>query len=201
MSTRGRCVKATILAAALSIPAAAIAAPRAEESPSDLRESLRQSTITAIQLEIDAYAQKLQAAEAGTGPAENKVKFRERIEALEADRDRFENMTEREYPDPVAPSPDAASVFDEATAWGPMAPAELREAVVDVTGPYDVGSLLEVQGTSRSGPFFHLAGVVGGDAAILKPGRRYRVVMYLVFRREYFGLIGDYYVYVASVRT
>jgi len=85
-------------------------------------------------------------------------------------------------------------VFDEAPAWGPMVPAELRQAVVDVTGPYDVGSLLEVEGTSRSGPFFHLAGVVGGDAATLKPGVRYRIVMYLVYRREYFGFIGGYYV-------
>ena len=194
-----RVLPAMFLGAVIASPVL-FASPRAEESPADLRESLRQSTITAVQLEIDAYTNKLQAAEAGTGPAENKAKFRERIEALEAERDRFERMPAGEYPDPVAPAPDTASVFDEATAWGPMVPAELREAVVDVTGPYDVGSLLEVQGTSRSGPFFHLAGIVGGDAAILKPGRRYRVVMYLVFRREYFGFIGDYYVYVASVK-
>jgi len=188
-----------VLAAVVASPAL-FASPRAEESPADLRESLRQSTIAAIGLEIDAYAKKLQAAEAGTGPAENVAKFRERIDALEAERVRFERMSASEYSDPVAPAPDTASVFDEATLWGPMVPAELRQAVVDVTGPYDVGSQLEVEGTSRSGPFFHLAGVVGGDAAILKPGKRYRIVMYLVFRREYFGFIGDYYVYVASAR-
>jgi hypothetical protein len=194
-----RALPAMLLGAVIASPVL-FASPRAEESPADLRESLRQSTITAIQLEMDAYAEKLRAAEAGTGPEENRAKFRERIGALEVERDHLERMPAGEYPDPVTPVPDTASVFDEATAWGPMVPAERREAVVDVTGPYDAGSLLEVEGTSRSGPFFRLAGILGGDAAILKPGRRYRIAMYLVFRREYFAFIGDYYVYVASIR-
>jgi hypothetical protein len=34
----------------------------------------------------------------------------------------------------------------------------------------------------------------------LKPGKKYRLQLGLVYRREYFGLIGDYYVYVMSVR-
>ena len=181
-------------------PLALSASPRAEESPADLRESLRQSTVKAIELDIDAYRQKLQAAMAGTGPEENRAKFRQKIEALEAERVRFSRMPAAEYPDPVASVPDAASVFDEATAWGPMVPAELREAVVTADKPYAIGSLLSVEGTSRSGPFFHLAGIRSGDASILKPGKRCRVTMYLVYRREYFGLIGDYYVYVSGVR-
>ena len=35
---------------------------------------------------------------------------------------------------------------------------------------------------------------------MLKPGKSYRVRLYLVYRREYFGFIGDYYVYVSAVR-
>jgi hypothetical protein len=189
-----------VLAVLVLGPVAAFAAPRAEESRSDLRESLRQSTITAIQMEIDAYTVKLQAAEGGTGSGENAATFRQKIEALEAERDRFDRMTGDEYPDPVASVPDTISVFDEATAWGPMVPAELRQVTVTVDQPYDVGSQLAVEGTSRSGPFFHLAGVRGGDAAMLKKGKRYRLDVYLVYRREYFGFIGDYYVYVAAVR-
>ena len=73
-------------------PLAIFASPRAEESPADLRESLRQSTVTAIQLEIDAYRAKLQAAMAGTGPEENRAKFRQKIEELEAERERFDRM-------------------------------------------------------------------------------------------------------------
>jgi hypothetical protein len=200
VSARSRFALPAVLAAAVLCTPALVAAPHAEESPADLRESLRQSTVTAIQLEIDAYTAKLQAAEAGTGPEENGRKFRQRIEALEAELRRVERMPTGEYPDPVTSVPDTASVFDETTAWGPMVPAELREAVVDASRPCDIGSQLEVEGSSRSGPFFHLAGILGGDAAILKPDRRYRITMYLVYRREYFGFIGDYYVYVAAVR-
>jgi hypothetical protein len=184
------------LAALVACPLVLSACLSAEESPADLRESLRQSTVSAIQLEIDAYTAKLQA----DAPAESKAALRRSIEALEAEHGRFASMTAGEYPDPVAAVPDTASVLDEATAYGPMVPAVPREAVVVVTAPYGDGSLLEVEGASKSGPFFHLAGVRGGDPGILKPGKRYRATLYLVYRREYFGFIGDYYVYVTDIR-
>jgi hypothetical protein len=76
----------------------------------------------------------------------------------------------------------------------------LREAVVVATTPYGDGSLLEVEGTSKSGPFFHLAGIRCGDPGVLEPGKRRRVTLYLVYRREYFGFIGDFYVYVTDIR-
>jgi len=194
-----RALPALVLAAVLC-PAGVSASPRAEESPADLRESLRQSTVRAIELEIDAYTGKLQASGDTNGSAETKSALQRRIEALDAERERFVAMTEGEYPDPVTAVPGTASVLDEATAFGPVVPAELREAVVVVTAPYGDGSLLEVEGTSKSGPFFHLAGIRGGDPGTLKPGKTYRVTLYLVYRREYFGFIGDYYVYVTGIR-
>ena len=45
-----------------------------------------------------------------------------------------------------------------------------------------------------------LAGIAGGDYGVLKSGRRYRLELCLVYRREYFGFIGNYYVYIMSVR-
>ena len=56
-------------------------------------------------------------------------------------------------------------MFDEATAYGPMVPAAPREAIITVTAPYGDGSLLEVEGSSKSGPFFHLAGIRGETPA------------------------------------
>jgi hypothetical protein len=200
MSTSRRGILPAVMAALVLGAAALGASPRAEESPTELRESLRRATLKAIELDLGAYQQKLETAMAGTGPEENREKFRERIAALTAARDRLERMPAAEYPDPVASKPDASTVLDESTAWGPMLPAQQREAVVEVKGKYELGSQLEVEGTSRSGPFFHLAGIAGGKVGILKPGKRLRVTMYLVYRREYFGLIGDYYVYVAKVR-
>ena len=172
------------------------ASPRAEESADALRESLRQSTLRAIELEIDAYTAKWQASDS----AETKAALQRKIESLESDRERFAAMPAGDYPEPLAQAPDPASVFDEATAYGPMVPAATREATIGVTAPYGDGSLLEVEGSSKSGPFFHLAGIRGGDPGVLKPGKSYRVRLYLVYRREYFGFIGDYYVYVSVVR-
>jgi hypothetical protein len=187
-------VALALAAAAALFPSVLAASPRAEESPTDLRESLRQATVRAIELEIDAYTAKLQAAGGSDASAETAGALRETIAGLEAERERFRSMPTAEYPAPVADEPDPASVLDEATARGPVVPARCRPAVVVPTGPYADGSLLEVEGTSRSGPFYHLAGVVGGDPRILEAGRRTRVTLYLVYRREYFGFIGDWYV-------
>lgn len=181
-------------------PSAQPCAECGEESPAELRESLRKSTVTAIQLEIDTYTLKLKAAADGTGDEANKARFRQKIADLEAERERFERMPAGEYPDPSTSVPESDSVLDEAAAYGPIVPARLREAFIVAAGPYDIGDLLEVEGTSRSGPFFHLAGILGGDAAILTAGKPYRITMYLVYRREYYGFIGDYYVYVGGVR-
>lgn len=186
--------------AAAFFPCLAGASPRAEESPADLRESLRQATVRAIELEIDAYAAKLQAASGTGASAETTAGLRDAVGRLEAERERFRSMPIAEYPAPVAEPSDPASVFDEATARGPVVPARSRPALVVPTGPYEDGSLLEAEGTSRSGPFYHLAGIVGGDPAVLKPGRRTPVTLYLVYRREYFGFIGDWYVYVTVSR-
>jgi hypothetical protein len=198
-ATTRRALPALIIATVL-FPTGVSASPRAEESPGHLRESLRQSTIRAIELEIDELTAKLQAVGGTDGSAETKAALQRKIESLAADRERFASMPAGEYPDPVAAVRDAASVLDGATAYGPMMPAVPREAVVVVTTPYGDGSLLEVEGTSKSGPFFHLAGVRGGDPATLVKGKRYRVTLYLVYRREYFGFIGDYYVYVTDIR-
>jgi hypothetical protein len=194
------CALPVMVFAAALFPIVVSASPRAEESRADLGESLRQSTVRAIELEIDAFTAKLQAAAEANGSAETRAALQQRVDSLEADRERFASMPAGEYPDPVAAVPDAASVLDEATAYGPMVPAELRVAVVAPTAPYGDGSLLEVEGTSKSGPFFHLAGIRGGDPGVLEPGKRWQVTLYLVYRREYFGFIGDYYVYVTDIR-
>ncbi len=195
----GRALPALVLAAVLC-PTAVSASPRAEEAPADLRESLRLSTVRAIELEIDALSAKLQAAGESDASAETKAALQRKVESLEADRERFASMPADEYPAPVVSATDAASVLDEATAYGPLVPAVRREATVAVTTPYGDGSLLEVEGTGKSGPFFHLAGIRGGDPGVLVKGKRYRATLYLVYRREYFGFIGDYYVYVSGIR-
>ena len=110
-------------------------------------------------------------------------------------------MTASEYPDPVEMTRDeATSVLDEATLYGVILPARLREISVTLDTRCEIGSLLPAEDSTRSGPFYRLAGIVGHDPGTLVPGRRYVLTVCLVYRREYFGFIGDYYVYVAAVR-
>jgi hypothetical protein len=169
------------------------------DSGADLQKSLLAATVGAIKLEIEATRQRLKAAE-GTAPKQNVERFRQKIRSLEAEQARFGSLKPAEYPAPLKAPSDPASVLESSSGFGPVLPPVIREVTVRVEGPCAEGALLPVEGASKSGPFYHLAGIAGGDYAILKPGKEYRMELCLVYRREYFGLIGDFYAYVLSVR-
>ena len=145
--------------------------------------SLLAATVRAGELELEA--------------ARGKQKSTEKLETEQA---RLEALRPEEYPAPVRQSPEPGSVLEAAGGFGPILPPVIREALVNLDGPVAEGDLLEVEGGSRSGPFYHLAGIAGGDYGLLKAGKKLRLELCLVYRREYFGFIGDFYVYVLSVR-
>ncbi len=178
---------------------AAAATARADDRV-DLAKALLAATVRAIDLEVEGYRTRLRAAETGTGPRDNVERFKQRIAALEAEREKLGRMKPEEYPEPVRQQADPASVLELTAGFGPVLPPVLRDVTVTVDQPCADGTLLSVAGTSRSGPFYHLAGIKGGDYAALKRGKQYRLTLCLVYRREYFGLIGDYYVYVAEAK-
>ncbi|MGC8758282.1 MAG: hypothetical protein ACP5QX_07585, partial [Caldisericaceae bacterium] len=62
------------------------------------------------------------------------------------------------------------------------------------------GEILNIKGMTKSGPFYHIAGIREGIFDSLKPGNIYETIICLVYKREYFGFIPDYYVYVADVK-
>ena len=66
---------------------------------------------------------------------------------------------------------------------------------------------ISFEGKSRSGPFYDIAGIKGNDFSVLKPDRsgypdtpkiKYKMSIYLVYRRKNGPLGGSYYVYVDS---
>ena len=185
-----------LLTGALLLPAGLLRA----DAGADLQKSLLAATVRAIELEIEATRQKLKTAEEGTGPEENVQRFRQKLRDLEAEQARLARLKPEEYPEPVKGSSDPGSIFESSGGSGPVLPPLLREATVQIDAPCAEGALLPVEGTSKSGPFYHLAGITGDDYGILKPGKKLRLQLCLVYRREYFGLIGDFYVYVLSVR-
>lgn len=177
----------------LTNPLQPAGSPAASRS-SALQDALLASTLQAIQLETKGYEERLKTAEGGTGPAGNVERFKGRLVEMKELLAKFQTMAPGEYPMPMAESPEPLL---QEPGYGPVVPARLRTFRVTVKAPLKAGALLEVPGTSRSGPFFHLA---GGDTSRMKPGRAYEVTAYLVYRREYAGLITDHYVHVAAVK-
>ncbi|MBN2354246.1 MAG: hypothetical protein JXD23_16880 [Spirochaetales bacterium] len=181
---------------------AAVLSPAACQSTDaagpELKKALIEATCSAVNQELKSYRTKLAEAEGGLGPRENVEKYKVRIAALEAERDRFLNMTPDEYP---APSDQGKTdgIFSGPDDVGPVVPAFKRTIPVLVRNTYASGSLLDVEGASRSGPFYRLAGIKGGCVCVLKKNVHYDLTVYIVYRREYFGFIKDYYVYVADL--
>ncbi len=148
-----------------------------------LKKGLIDATIRAIKMEIDRY-------KASKDP--DKL---QKIAYLENELKRFENMGTFDYK-LIQPGQSSEDVL-EASKFGPLMPPMERDVEVLITKPCDYGSILEVAGMTKSGPFYHIAGIKD-DLSILQPGK-YKLKLYLVYKREYFGFIKNYYVYIDSV--
>lgn len=144
-----------------------------------LRRDLIKATIFAIASEIKRYTE-----------SEHKDR-EEKIAFLKEELERFQKMHPAEY---------RLSGEEEVVhlgTFGVLMPPEIREVEI-LAPPRALGDILEVAGMTRSGPFYHVAGVRGGDLSVFAPSRHYKATIYLVYRREYFGFIPNYYVYVAD---
>ncbi len=173
----------------LSVTNPVVCSPEKDEFPKEtpreedltLREDLRDAAIWAVKAEIQRY----QESEHPDKDA--------KISALRETLARLQNMPPEDYPLPSEEQPPETPP----TNFGVLLPPEIREVDV-VSPPRRPGDLLEVVGMTRSGPFYHVAGIRGRDFSVFVPSSRYRLKLYLVYRREYFLGIPNYYVYVAS---
>lgn len=127
-----------------------------------LKKELLQATMAAIEMEIDRYENKLRAAREGPGDPANIPVLEARIQELQRERIRYEKMDPAAYSLP-----------------------QRVEVRVRPSHPYEQGTLLEQEDQTRSGPFYHVAGVRGGDYRPIRPGKRYRMTLYLVYPRDY----------------
>lgn len=144
-----------------------------------LKIDLIQATIRAIEAEIRRFTSRV--------PPEP-----EKARALEADLERFKKMKPEDYPlNGAKPDP-----FKEP---GVIMPPVVEE--VEIASLPELGKLLYLTKQSKSGPFFHVAGIAKDAMIELKPDAKppFKAKIYLVFRREYFAMIKDYYVYVERV--
>lgn len=98
------------------------------------------------------------------------------LDRLQADLEKFQNMTAEDFNLPE-------KVLEEAYVEG---------KAID-------NGILYVPMMSRSGPWYHMSGIVGGDYELMKPGVKYRVTYYKVYPRMYWHMPSSY-VCVAEVR-
>ena len=127
-----------------------------------LKEACIKATIGAIGMEIKNYEQKLTAAQNGPGDPANIPGFKKRIGELQAELEKYRVMKPESY---ILP--------------------EKRTVTVTVSRSYQAGSLLELDDMSKSGPFYHLAGLRGDDYQALKNGQKYTMTIYPVYQRDY----------------
>ena len=157
-----------------------------KDEPEALKRELIDATVKAIKLEIERYKDS------------DRSDKQERIDYLTKELARFEGMKPEDY---VLKAPQTQTggenPLENFGKFGPLMPPEEREAEIVVTDGLDYGSILTVTGMTRSGPFYHVAGVASGDFKSLTPGK-YKVKLYLVYKREYFGGIPDYYVFIGG---
>lgn len=147
-----------------------------------IRSELKNAMLIAIGSEIDRYRQRGDLKKA---------------EELSRQLEKFRSLPETEIPLPSEETEAEATPF---LSPGPILPPKVRTAEVIVKEPLQIGSILEVKGMTRSGPFYHLAGSRGDILQKLQPGKIYKVDLCLIYKREYFGFVPNYYVYLAGLK-
>ena len=140
-----------------------------------LRQGLLQATITAIQREIHRY-------ESSSLP-ERKDRVKELREQLKF----YQSLQPSTY--------QLGGEGDSLKSYGPLMPPLIKEIEVLLQEPLQVGTLLQLKNSSRSGPFYHVAGWSNDLNTHLEPGL-YTAKLYLVYKREYFAHIPNYYVFI-----
>lgn len=140
-----------------------------------LKRACRNATLSAIEIEIERFEMKLDAASEGLGDPGNVLIFENHIDELLDDDEKYKRMRPADYQLP-----------------------KKKTVKVKVTHAYQQGSLLELKGMSRSGPFYHVAGIRVGNYKSLKPNKTYRTTIYLVYLRDY--PFPSYYVYIEDFK-
>jgi len=141
-----------------------------------LKSALMSATMRAIGFEIQMYEIRLNAAKNGPGSRANVPVFEAKIAELKKELSYTSQMAPSDF---AVPSPQIVHVA--------------------VTQPYTYGSLLEVDNMTRSGPFYHIAGITNNDFSLLKPGKKYILTIYIVRPKDYvLPFAEDMYVYVQT---
>jgi len=138
----------------------------------DLKKACINATIRAIELEIGRCKKWLEIPEEElTEGAKSREEIESRLNQLQIDLEKYKNIQLHDYELP-----------------------EKIEIIGWVDKPCTENTILQIEDMTRSGPFYHIVGIKGGDYAVIKPKTKYRMTIYLVYPRYY--PFPSYYIYI-----
>lgn len=140
-----------------------------------VKQACLKATITAIKMEI-GRCQRWIGQRINHPDAEDLPALKEELAKLQADLDKYQKMKASDY---------QLSTPTATKAW--------------VGEPAKDGSILYTDRMTKSGPWYHLAGIVGDDYSVLRPDVRRTVTFYPVYKRSYWNMTSEY-ICVAEIR-
>lgn len=142
----------------------------------DLKKQCLSATIVAINLEIERYQRWIEFRKKQEDQ-KDLVALQESLAALEVDLERHRTMDAKDYvlPEKI-----------DTVAWMGDRPGK--------------DSVLYVEGMTKSGPWYHVAGVGGDDYSLLQRTDKQQINLYCVYPRSYWGM-SSAYVYIGKMET
>lgn len=140
-----------------------------------LKKACLEAAVIGIKTEITRYQEWIELRKQNQADSQDLPGLEEGLEALKAGLIKYQSLNPKDYhlPEEI-----------KSEAW--------------VEGLPGANAILHVEGMSRSGPWYHLAGIKGDEYSALKPGIKYKMSFYKVYPRSYFHMESSY-VYIAEI--
>jgi len=156
-----------------------------QEMITDIRRDIKNATIYSIQQEIKRYKKSSEV---------------EKVKKLENELHKIKQIKDEDFQIPEdfgGAKPNFEDLIN--LSFGPIYPCRAKQTEIIVDKKISVGDIVNVKGMTKSGPFYHVAGIRRDVLEKIQVGKKYKVSLCLVYKREYFGFIPNYYVYLAEI--
>jgi hypothetical protein len=156
-----------------------------QEMTTEIKQEIKNATIYAIQQEIERYKNRGE---------------KEKVKKLENELKEIKQIKDEDFQIPGDSQEDKPNPEDLFTlSFGLIYPCKVIQTEIIADKIISIGDILKVKGMTRSGPFYHVAGIKKDLLEKIRPGKTYKANLCLVYKREYFGFIPNYYVYLADI--
>lgn len=160
----------------------------------ELKKACLAATVEAIKLEMKRYQGWIEWKKLH-GEQDELPDLQQSLGKLQADLEKYLAMDPEEY---VLPEKTTADSAVTAFLDHKISPEKITTTAWVSDKQPGINSILYVNGMSRSGPWYHVAGILDDNYAAVKPGVKYQMSFYTVYPRQY-GWMHSAYVYIAQI--